>query len=105
MEIRGNGSPDEVEWTTATIGVSPYKRKIEEHAGLAEGKTLVKQKGIRGYRIRKTRIIRPLNGQARTEEKTDVYPATFEIFMVPPGTDPATLPPLPTDETQPKTSG
>ncbi len=105
MEIRGNGNPDEVEWTTATIGVSPYKRKIEEHAGLAEGKTLVKQKGIRGYRIRKTRIIRPLHGQARTEEKTDVYPATFEIFMVPPGTDPATLPPLPTDETAPKTSG
>ncbi|MBK9259479.1 MAG: VanW family protein [Polyangiaceae bacterium] len=102
MEIRGNGSTDAVEWTTATIGVSPYKRKIEEHAGLAEGKTIVKQKGIRGYRIRKTRIIRPLNGEARVEEKTDVYPPTFEIFMVPPGTDPAALPPLPSDETNAK---
>ena len=95
MEIRGNGSTDTVEWTTATIGVSPYKRKIEENAALAEGKTIVKQKGIRGYRIRKTRILRPLQGEARVEEKTDVYPPTFEIFMVPPGTDPTTLPPLP----------
>ncbi len=105
MEIRGNGSPDAVEWTTATVGVSPYKRKIEERAGLAEGKTIVKQKGIRGYRIRKTRTLRPLNGEARVEEKTDVYPATFEIFMVAPGTDPATLPPLPEVEAEPKTNG
>lgn len=104
MEIRGNGTMDTVEWTTATVGVSPYKRKIEEHAGLAEGKTIVKQKGIRGYRIRKTRIIRPLRGEARVEEKTDVYPPTFEIFMVPPGTDPATLPPLPEIEPEQKTN-
>ncbi|HRI69898.1 MAG TPA: hypothetical protein PK156_36970, partial [Polyangium sp.] len=105
MEIRGNGSTDAVEWTTATIGVSPYKRKIEENAGLAEGKTIVKQKGIRGYRIRKTRILRPSRGEARVEEKTDVYPPTFEIFMVPPGTDPATLPPLPEDpNAAPKTT-
>jgi vancomycin resistance protein YoaR len=105
MEIRGNGSTDAVEWTTATIGVSPYKRKIEERADLTEGKTVVKQKGIRGYRIRKTRILRPLRGEARVEEKTDVYPPTFEIFMVSPGTDPATLPPLPEVDGAPKTNG
>jgi len=105
MEIRGNGSTDAVEWTTATIGVSPYKRKVEENPGLAEGKTVVKQKGIRGYRIRKMRILRPLKGEARIEEKTDVYPPTFEIFLVPPGTDPATLPPLPSDQPEQKSSG
>lgn len=104
MEIRGNGSPDSVEWTTATIGVSPYKRKIEENAALAEGKTVVKQKGIRGYRIKKTRILRPTRGEARVEEKTDVYPPTFEIFLVAPGTDPTTLPPLPSAESEPKTN-
>jgi vancomycin resistance protein YoaR len=104
MEIRGNGSPDTVEWTTATIGVSPYKRKIEESAALAEGKTVVKQKGIRGYRIRKTRILHPAQGEARVEEKTDVYPPTFEIFQVAPGTDPTTLPPLPGEEAEPKTN-
>lgn len=104
MEFRGNGTTDTVEWTTATIGVSPYKRKIEENASLAEGKTVVKQKGIRGYRIRKTRIIHPSHGEARIEEKTDVYPPTFEIFMVHPGTDPSTLPPLPEEPTEPKTT-
>lgn len=104
MEIRGNGSPDTVEWTTATVGVSPYKRKIEENAALAEGKTVVKQKGIRGYRIKKTRILRSMRGEARVEEKTDVYPATFEIFLVAPGTDPTSLPPLPSEETEQKTN-
>lgn len=104
MEIRGNGSPDAVEWTTATVGVSPYKRKIEENAALAEGKTVVKQKGIRGYRIKKTRILRSTKGDARVEEKTDVYPATFEIFLVAPGTDPTSLPPLPSEDTAQKTN-
>ncbi len=104
MEIRGNGATDAVEWTTATIGVSPYQRKVEENPALAEGKTIVKQKGIRGYRIRKTRILRPLHGDPRVEEKTDVYPPTFEIYMVSPGTDPTTLPPLPAVEGETKTN-
>jgi vancomycin resistance protein YoaR len=95
VELRGSGSADSVDWTTATVGVSPYKRKIEETPWVAEGKIVVKQKGIKGYAIRKTRKVKSADGRARVEEKTDVYPPTFEIFQVSPGTDPESLPPLP----------
>ncbi|HSN98101.1 MAG TPA: hypothetical protein VLS89_07370, partial [Candidatus Nanopelagicales bacterium] len=81
--------------TTATIGVSPFKRKVEEAPWLDDGKFVLKQKGIRGYSIRKTRTIRLQGGQERVEVTTDVYPATFEIYQVPPGADlEELLPPL-----------
>ncbi len=98
VELRGSGKADSVAWATATIGVSPYKRKIEETPWVAEGKIVVKQKGIKGYAIRKTRTLKSADGRARVEEKTDVYPPTFEIFQVAPGTDPESLPPLPGTE-------
>jgi vancomycin resistance protein YoaR len=98
VELLGSGSADSVDWTTATVGVSPYKRKIEETPWVAEGKIVVKQKGIKGYAIRKTRTMKSADGRARVEEKTDVYPPTFEIFQVSPGTDPESLPPLPGTE-------
>jgi vancomycin resistance protein YoaR len=95
VELRGGGSADAVDWGTATVGVTAFKRKVEETAWLPEGKVVLKQKGIKGYAIKKTRTIRSPDGRARVEEKTDVYPATFEIYLVPPGTDPESLPPLP----------
>jgi hypothetical protein len=105
VEIRGSGAPDAVEWSSATVGVSPYKRKIEESPNLTEGHVVLKQKGIRGYQIRKTRVLKSDDGRARVEEKTDVYPPTFEILIVPPGLDPATLPPLPGQASEPQSSG
>ncbi|TKD00521.1 VanW family protein [Polyangium fumosum] len=104
VEIRGSGNPAEVEWSSATVGVSPYKRKIEESPGLGEGRVVLKQKGIRGYHIKKTRVVKS-EGRARVEEKTDVYPPTFEILIVPPGLDPATLPPLPGEAAERQSSG
>lgn len=100
VELRGSGSADAVEWSTATVGTAAYKRKVEESAFLTEGHFVLKQKGIRGYSVRKTRIIHAPDGQTRVEEKTDVYPPTFEILVVPQGFDLTTLPPLPTDEPQ-----
>jgi len=105
VEIRGSGAPDAVEWSSATIGVSPFKRKIEESPTLTEGHVVLKQKGIRGYQIRKTRVMKSDDGRARVEEKTDVYPPTFEILIVPPGLDPATLPPLPGEQAERQSSG
>ncbi|MDI1483916.1 VanW family protein [Polyangium sp. y55x31] len=105
VEMRGSGAPADVEWSSATIGVSPYKRKIEESAYLTEGHVVLKQKGIRGYQIKKTRVVKSDDGRARVEEKTDVYPPTFEILIVPPGLDPATLPPLPGEEAERQSSG
>jgi vancomycin resistance protein YoaR len=95
FELRGRERPVEVQLSTATVGVEPFKRKVEEAHWVKEGKFVLKQKGIRGYSIRKTRTIALQGGERRVEVSTDVYPPTFEIYLVPPGADAeALLPPL-----------
>jgi hypothetical protein len=66
-----------------------------------EGAVVVKQKGIRGVSVRKTRTIHLAMGKDRVEVSTDVYPPTFEILKVAPGTDPDSLPPLPGPDEKP----
>jgi len=95
FQLLGRERPATVEWGTDTVSVANFKRKVEEAAWLPPGKFVKKQKGIRGYSIRKTRKIHLRDGEERVEVTTDVYPPTFEIYMVPPGTDPAQeLPPV-----------
>ncbi len=98
FELLGKGKPAKVELATETVGTADYKRKVEEVAGLDEGKVIVKQKGIRGLSLRKTRTIHLGDGRDKVEITTDVYPPTFEILKVSPGTDPESLPPLPQDK-------
>jgi hypothetical protein len=98
--LYGAKKPATVSFDTATVGTADYKRKIEEVAALPEGKVVLKQHGIRGYSVKKTRIIHLFDGHDRTEVTTDTYPPTFEIYQVAPGTDVATvLPPLPDSRT------
>jgi vancomycin resistance protein YoaR len=95
FEVRGRERPATVELATATVGVEPFKRKVEEATWVKEGKFVLKQKGIRGYSIRKTRTIHLQTGEERVEVTTDVYPPTFEIYLISPGTDAdAILPPI-----------
>jgi len=100
FELRGRERPATVDLATATVGVAPFKRKVEEASWVKEGKYVLKQKGIRGYSIRKTRTIRLAGGEERVEVTTDVYPPTFEIYLVPPGTDVDAVlpPPLPPED-------
>ncbi len=95
FEVLGREKPAKVDYATVTVGTSAFKRKIEEDAGVKEGGVVVKQKGIRGVSVRKTRTIHLAMGRSRVEVSTDVYPPTFEILKVAPGTDPDSLPPLP----------
>ena len=96
FELLGRERPATVDLSTDTIGVSAYKRKVEDAPWLAAGEVRLKQKGIRGLSIRKTRVIKYTGGKERVEVSNDVYPPTFEIYLVPPGTDVETaLPPLP----------
>ena len=97
FELHGARRPVTVTYATETVGTADYKRKVEELATLAEGAVKLKQKGIRGVSVRKTRTIHLLSGGAdRVEVTTDTYPPTFEIYQVGPGTDVDTvLPPLP----------
>jgi len=95
FEILGREKPAKVDFDTVTVGTAAFKRKVEEDAGVKEGGVVVKQKGIRGVSVRKTRTIHLALGRSRVEVSTDVYPPTFEILKVAPGTDPDSLPPLP----------
>jgi vancomycin resistance protein YoaR len=97
--LLGARRPATVSFDTATVGTADYKRKIEEIAGLPEGKVVLKQHGIRGYSIKKTRTIHLAEGHDRVEVTTDTYPPTFEIYQVAPGTDVGALPPLPDSRT------
>ncbi len=102
FELLGREKPATVDFSTDTVGVAAYKRKIEEAPWLEAGKVKLKQKGIRGLSIRKTRVIHLAGGPDKVEVTTDTYPPTFEIYLVPPGTDVATaLPPLPGDDAPP----
>jgi vancomycin resistance protein YoaR len=92
--LLGKERPATVDFATETLKVSDFKRKIEEKDGMPEGKFVLKQKGIKGYAIKKTRTIRLKNGRERIEITNDTYPPTFEIYLVKPGTDPEALPPL-----------
>lgn len=97
FELLGREHGVPVDFDTATVGVQPFKRKVEEVATLPAGKIIKKQRGIRGISIKKTRHIRRPEGE-RVEITTDVYPPTFEIFQVAPGTSPDDLPPAASDE-------
>jgi vancomycin resistance protein YoaR len=100
FELYGKRRPATVTYATETVGTADYKRKVEELATLAEGKAKLKQKGIRGISIRKTRTIHLVDGADRVEVTTDTYPPTFEIYQVGPGTDvDEVLPPLPDSAT------
>lgn len=99
VELRGREAPVKVEYLSAITGSSDYQRKVEEDPSLAAGKFVLKQKGIRGHSIKKKRTITAKDGTKRVEESSDVYPATFEIYRVAPGTDIDTaLPPLPSKD-------
>lgn len=100
FELLGARRPATVSFETQTVGTASFKRKIEEVAGMEEGKARLKQKGIRGYSIKKTRVIHLADGRERVEVTTDTYPPTFEIYQVAPGTDvEALLPALPDERT------
>jgi vancomycin resistance protein YoaR len=102
MVLLGRERAPAVEFATVTVGVSDYKRKIEEAPWLTEGQFVLKQRGIRGLSIRKTRIIHAKSEGSRVEVTTDVYPPTFELYLIAPGMDPeAILPPLPGSEITP----
>jgi vancomycin resistance protein YoaR len=99
FELLGEQRPVTVTFKRDVIGVRDYKRTLRETSYLPEGKVVLKQHGIRGYSIRRTRVVTYRDGSEREEITTDIYPATAEIYLVPPGTDESVLPPLPGQET------
>ena len=97
VQLLGMTKPADVRWHTETLAILPFKRKVTESGWLSEGTVIKKQKGIRGYRLRRIRELTLADGTTRVEETIDVYPPTDEHFIVPRGAALADVLPPPTE--------
>jgi vancomycin resistance protein YoaR len=97
VELLGADRPAKVGFGREILARIPYPRKVVEDAALHGKKVIVKQHGMAGFRIKRSRVITLANGTRRQELTTDTYPPTTEIYEVPEGFDEALLPPLPVD--------
>jgi vancomycin resistance protein YoaR len=98
IELLGKMRPVDVAFGRELLATIPYKRKIVEEPTLSGKTVLVKQHGIKGFRIKRSRLLKYPDGTSKKEEATDFYPPTTEIYHVPVGFDVALLPPLPGGE-------
>ncbi|MBX3259069.1 MAG: VanW family protein [Labilithrix sp.] len=105
VELLGKARPVRVGFGREVLETLPYKRKIEEDPTLSGRTVLVKQHGIKGFKIKRSRVFTYPDGTKRKEETTDTYPPTTEIYKVPVGFDVALLPALPGGEEDPELGG
>ncbi len=98
VELLGKERPVTVSFGREVLSTLPYKRKVEEDPNLSGKKVVVKQHGIKGYKIKRKRLFKYADGTVKKEEMTDTYPPTTEIYKVPVGFDVSLLPPLPEGE-------
>jgi vancomycin resistance protein YoaR len=98
MQLFGAEKPAKVSFQRELVDTFPYKRKVVFEPKLRWSKKVVmKQHGIRGYKVKRTRVVVLRDGTRKKETNTDLYPSTTEIYEVPPGFDVALLPPLPVE--------
>jgi vancomycin resistance protein YoaR len=99
MQLFGAEKPAKVSFSRELVDSFPYKRKVVFDPKLRWSKKVVmKQHGIRGFKIKRTRWVVLRDGTKKKETNTDLYPSTTEIYEVPPGFDVSLLPPLPAEE-------
>ncbi len=99
MQLFGAEKPAKVSFSRELVDTFAYKRKVVFEPKLRwSKKVVIKQHGIRGYKIKRTRVMVLRDGTRKKETNTDLYPSTTEIYEVPPGFDVALLPPLPEDD-------
>jgi vancomycin resistance protein YoaR len=98
VELLGKMRPVEVSFGRELVSTVSFKRKVVEEPSLSGKKVLVKQHGIKGFRIKRSRVLKYPDGTRKKEEATDFYPPTVEIYHVPVGFDVALLPALPGGE-------
>ncbi|MDB4946624.1 MAG: Vancomycin B-type resistance protein VanW [Labilithrix sp.] len=98
VELLGKTKPVTVSFGRDLESTIPYKRKVIEEPSLTGKKVVVKQHGIKGFKVKRSRLLKYADGTQRKEEATDFYPPTVEIYNVPVGFDVAQLPALPGEE-------
>ena len=98
MQLLGAKKPAKVSFVREIVSAFAYPRKVSFESKLRYSKRVVlRQHGIRGYKIKRTRTLVFADGTRKKEENTDLYPATAEIYEVPPDFDVDLLPALPAD--------
>jgi vancomycin resistance protein YoaR len=100
MELLGADKPVEVAFGKTVLSTTPYERKVEEDPTVSKPKR--KQKGIDGLELFRSRVLTFRDGTRKVENSRDVYPPTREVWLVPPGFDASTLPPLGEDMPKPE---
>jgi vancomycin resistance protein YoaR len=100
MELLGADKPVEVTFGKSVLSTTPYERKVEEDPTVSKPKR--KQKGIDGLELFRSRVLSFRDGSRKVENSRDVYPPTREVWLVPPGYDASTLPPLGEDLPKPE---
>ncbi len=98
MELLGKERPARVAFSRELLRTYAYGRKVEEKEGLSARHVILKQHGIKGFRVKRKRLFTFTDGKTREEATTDLYPPTSEVYEVPPGFDVSLLPPLPADD-------
>lgn len=101
VEVLGKTKPVTVAFGRDVVATVPYPRKVIEEPWLSGKKVIVKQHGIRGYRIKRSRVLTYADGTKKVESTSDFYPPTTEIYQVPPGFDESLLPTLPKEDEEP----
>lgn len=101
VELLGKTKPVKVTFGRDVVATLPYTRKVVEDSTLPSNRVVVKQHGIKGYRIKRTRQIVYADGTKKVEDSTDFYPPTTEIYRVPAGFDESKLPALPAGDASP----
>ena len=92
VELLGREKPVVVSFGKEVLGTFPFARKVVEDGSVTAPK--VKQRGIKGVQLRRSRVLAYADGQRRVETSMDMYPPTTEIYRVPPGYNPDELPPV-----------
>jgi vancomycin resistance protein YoaR len=91
-ELLGREKPSDVTYAYKVLSTMSYERRVVIDPAMTAPKRT--QKGIRGIQIRRTRTLTFPDGTHRDETSLDVYAPTMEVWHLPNGVDPATLPGL-----------
>jgi hypothetical protein len=94
VRVLAEASPGRVSMRSEVKETYPFPRVVEI-GRVPRGSFKLKQPGIPGFRIARTRVIRPRDGEPRREVVYKTYRPTPELFLVAPDFDVRELPPLP----------
>jgi vancomycin resistance protein YoaR len=93
VRVLAESSPGRVSMRSEVKETIPFPRVVEI-GRVPRNSFKLKQPGIPGFRIERTRYIRPEGAEARREVVYKRYKPTPELFLVAPDFDPEELPPL-----------